>query len=287
MYFYNTANFVGKKIVFFDIDGTVWDWNRNIPKSTIEAIGKLRQNGHLAFICSGRAKSHIIDPHLFAIGFDGVIAACGSYIELGGETIYNNLIPNDVVKLTVETILQCNLPSVLEGPRKNWLSETGFETDDFVIAMRKEMGPNAVPFNSYTEDIRINKFSSDVLRKSDYARVKETLSQYYYFIEHGLTADFKGLPGEEPEAVVAVIEAVPHGITKGTGIVRTLEYLGIDVANSYGIGDSANDIDMFNAVGHSICMGDGAEVAKSSVDYVTTGLWDDGIQNALKHFGLI
>ena len=58
-----------RKAVFFDIDGTLWDFYNQIPESTVSAIRTLRKNGHYAFICSGRARAYIQHPDLFAIGF--------------------------------------------------------------------------------------------------------------------------------------------------------------------------------------------------------------------------
>ena len=56
-----------KKIVFFDIDGTVWDWEGKIPQSAKDAVKKLVENGHIPIICSGRAKGHIRDKDLLKI----------------------------------------------------------------------------------------------------------------------------------------------------------------------------------------------------------------------------
>ena len=39
-----------KSAVFFDIDGTLWDYDKYIPESTKLAFKKLKENGHLAFI---------------------------------------------------------------------------------------------------------------------------------------------------------------------------------------------------------------------------------------------
>ena len=75
------------KAVFFDIDGTLWDFYNQIPVSTVTAIRELRKNGHYAFICSGRARAYIQHPDLFAIGFDGVVAGCGTHVELDGKRI--------------------------------------------------------------------------------------------------------------------------------------------------------------------------------------------------------
>ena len=50
------------KAVFFDIDGTLLDNHAVIPQSTKVAIKKLKENGYLSFICSGRTRSFIYEP---------------------------------------------------------------------------------------------------------------------------------------------------------------------------------------------------------------------------------
>lgn len=62
-----------KSAVFFDIDGTLWDYNNYIPDSCREGIKKLRENGHLAFICSGRSRAFIQNEDLLSLGFDGIV----------------------------------------------------------------------------------------------------------------------------------------------------------------------------------------------------------------------
>ena len=58
-----------RKLVFFDIDGTLVDGpTHQIPQSAVEAIRKLRENGHLAFINTGRTLVSI-EPRIREIGF--------------------------------------------------------------------------------------------------------------------------------------------------------------------------------------------------------------------------
>ena len=77
-----------RKALFFDIDGTLWDWNNKIPESTVQALYRLRKNGHLTFLCSGRSRAYIQNPRLFEIGFDGVVSGCGTMIEYGDKTVF-------------------------------------------------------------------------------------------------------------------------------------------------------------------------------------------------------
>ncbi|WP_353935009.1 HAD hydrolase family protein [uncultured Holdemanella sp.] len=52
------------------------------------------------------------------------------------------------------------------------------------------------------------------------------------------------------------------------------------------IGDSLNDLDILQAAGLSICMGNGADECKKVADFTTKDISDDGLAYALKHFNL-
>ena len=45
---------MGRKIVFFDIDGTLLDEQKQLPLSTIEAVRRLKQSGVYVAIATGR-----------------------------------------------------------------------------------------------------------------------------------------------------------------------------------------------------------------------------------------
>ncbi len=53
-----------------------------------KAFEMLKNNGHLTFICSGRTLSYIQDERLLALGFDGIVAGCGTYVEKAGEVLF-------------------------------------------------------------------------------------------------------------------------------------------------------------------------------------------------------
>ena len=259
------------KLIFFDIDGTLWDDVMEIEDSTITTLKRLQENGHKIFLCSGRARGNIRSAKLLEIGFDGIIAACGNHVEMDGEILYENILDPDTTERAVAVLHRCHMPVVLEGPEYHWIDKTGFEDDPYVAYLFREMGKTAVHLESYTPDIRINKFSGDVLPHTDYERIRSELGSDFDFIEH---------EGN-------VVEAVPKGTSKATGIQWLCEYLGVDKADTYGVGDSANDLDMLQYVGHGIAMGNGMEVAKQAAEFVTTDIHEDGIKHAMEHYGLL
>ena len=80
-----------------------------------------------------------------------------------------------------------------------------------------------------------------------------------------------------------VLELTPHGVDKGTGLLRALDALGIGRADSVAFGDSANDLAMFREAGMGIAMGNASGPLREKAHYVTTDLHDDGIWNAWQY----
>ena len=81
---------MNKKIIFFDVDGTLVDVRparEYVPESTIKAVRETRKKGNLCFLCTGRSLAEIY-PHILDIGFDGIIGAGGGFVTIGDEMLY-------------------------------------------------------------------------------------------------------------------------------------------------------------------------------------------------------
>ena len=93
-----------KKIVFFDIDGTLYDLANGIPvpESTRAAISGMQKNGHLAVLCTGRTISEL-EPELCEIRFDGIISGCGTYIEYREKELFYETVDNEIFRRVVES----------------------------------------------------------------------------------------------------------------------------------------------------------------------------------------
>ena len=78
---------MNKKIIFFDVDGTLVDVRparEYVPESTIKAVRETRKKGNLCFLCTGRSLAEIY-PHILDVGFDGIIGAGGGFVTIGDE----------------------------------------------------------------------------------------------------------------------------------------------------------------------------------------------------------
>ena len=77
------------------------------------------------------------------------------------------------------------------------------------------------------------------------------------------------------------------GSSKAGGMLELLKALDIPQSETLAIGDSTNDLPMFQTAAHSVSMGSGMEEAKQAAEYVTAPLLEDGVEKAMEHYGLI
>ena len=255
--------------IFFDIDGTLWDRQNVIPESTKEAIAKLRENGHLTFLCSGRSRSMIKGEELLGMGFDGILAGCGTYVEYKEEVKLDVELDPQVLRKAIYLLQEYKMPILIETTHEVFMDDEIVKTH-YGSYLKKLLEEIAYPLDGNDDIWRGSKIST-LIGDADYHQVIRILGDDFEFLDHA---------GH-------VMEMVPKGYSKASGIKFVCEMLGIDQADTYAFGDGINDCEMLKYAAHGVAMGNGTDVAKAAADYVTTDIHEDGIYNALKHYGLI
>ena len=104
-----------KKIVFFDLDGTIYEIGKGTPDSSREALHRLRENGHCVILCTGRPVASLF-PEMLELEHDGIIAGAGTYAEYGGKILRNELLPNSLLLNMIPRLEKAGCCVVLEGP---------------------------------------------------------------------------------------------------------------------------------------------------------------------------
>lgn len=262
-----------KKIIFFDIDGTLlYEGEYSIPNSAIDAIHSAQANGHLCFINTGRPMC-TIDSKILDIGFDGYICGCGTYVQYKDEIIYHASLENNVMKEIIELSNQCHMESVFEGYQASYFPEYmeyEFVRDCFNYHL-EEGFPSYIYKNNesfiFEKIATFVRESSDLNRFLDYFKKDES----YDVIDRGN----------------GFFEIVPMYCTKASGIQRLIDHLNYSIDQTISIGDSTNDLSMLTYTKESIAMGNADQVLFDKVTYITTAVDNDGIYNALKHFNII
>lgn len=258
------------KLLFFDIDGTLWDKENVIPDSTREAVKKLKEKGHKVFLCSGRTRAFIPEGELTEMGFDGKLCGCGTHFEYQCRDELYKTLDNELVARTVKRFYELGMAAVLEGKNNLYLDKEDMEKDSYGRFLIETMGDIIEPIRGNERNWEVSKYSV-LIGGCDYQKILEEFKDDYEFLVHG----------------DIVMEMVPKGFSKASGIKYVCDMLGASREDSFSFGDSANDIDMLKYAGVGIAMGNGTPEAKAAADYVTDDIHSDGIYNACRHFGLI
>lgn len=111
------------------------------------------------------------------------------------------------------------------------------------------------------------------------------LSKVIVLTEHPIERELR-LEFESSLQVVrthpALFEILPAGVSKGSGILRLCDELGIDPKTVLAIGDQENDISTFENVGYSVAMGDAPTAVKEAATWVTEDFLNDGCSLVLE-----
>jgi Cof subfamily protein (haloacid dehalogenase superfamily) len=262
-----------KKIVFFDIDGTIFDYENGITQDTKRAIEQLIENGHYVCLCTGRRRVRIYDEVFLGFGIQGVIGAGGAYIEWDGKVLLNHIVPEEVVDGAVDILRETGFAPVMEGPGNLYydLDEYTSEINFHQWKLDEKDEKKRKPISGNQGKIQINKINGKNLAGYNLEEVIVRLSPWFHVIVH--------------EDIM--IEAVPKGYTKGTAVQFVTDMLEVDYKNTYGFGDSVTDIDLLRSVGHGVAMGDAQDELKEVAEMVTKNRLDGGIRHALNHYQLI
>lgn len=262
---------MSRKMIFFDIDGTiVAEGTHYLPESAVKAIRKARQNGHLVFINTGRTRFNI-DDFLEEIGFDGYVCGCGTAVYVGDKCILKKEMNHAKCREIMETMREYNVTAVYENENRVLFDE---ELPDHKVLhdLRARFGTKGfeIPKTLDDESIVFEKFVAWISMVSDEKNFRKYLQYDFDCIDRG----------------AGMYEVVPKGISKATGIQVLMDYYGISLQDCYAIGDSTNDLSMLEFVPNSIAMGNSMKEILPYCAYQTANLEDDGIEKALKHYGI-
>lgn len=268
---------MSKKIVFFDADGTVCDIKKGVPESAVKAIAALCENGHEAWLCTGRSRA-FVPWYLEQVPFTGMITACGATIEKQGQRLYNKEMPPEAAALSVEVLRKYGLVPVMEGADYMYYDKDEYnqEVNWYCDLITEALGEKWRPIRGNEHSMQINKISAKMRPGCDADRACGELGSYYDIIRH-----------ESNSFVGTTIEMVPKGFNKAVGIAAVCRIYGIPWEDTVVFGDSNNDLSMFEYAAVKVAMGNGSPKIKELADYVTTDMFHYGIRDGLRHLGLI
>lgn len=286
------------RIVFIDVDGTILEHGSVIAPSTITAIRAARANGHLVYLCTGRSDGDL-HPKVREIGFDGAITNGGAFATRGDELVLARPMPRADIEELIAYFDDHGIQFFLQSHEEIFASPGIFALMADFIRMRAERRTEDVKHLGLEEG---DDLLDAVLAEAD-ARYRDlgeadldAIAKAVFVSEdsdrvtraqHDLGERFHVIPGSMPLPGGSNGEIALRGTNKGSAIVEILTLLGRDASDAVGIGDSWNDVEMFEVCGTSFAMGNADPALQSRATYVTTSVLDDGVHNAFTRLALI
>lgn len=245
------------KIIFFDIDGTLVDMDtKQISKKTLYALHALQKKNIMLCLATGRGPIGV--PHFPHIKFDVNLTFNGSYCYSDTKCIHHHAIPKEDILQIVKNASNINRPVSIAT--KDGMYANGKDDDLVQYFAFSNLEVHVVEnFLDIIEEKEIYQMMLGC-RKDDYEAIMEN-------VNHAQIAAWWS----------RAIDIIPKNAGKGKGIEKVLEYYHLDASQALAFGDGNNDIEMLQAVGCGVAMGNASNELKSIADEVCKSVKDEGI----------
>lgn len=257
-----------KKMIFFDIDGTLLNDEKKVLPNTKKALKQLKENGHEVVIATGRnlALAQIVIDELEFTNYILCNGAAGYYHN---ELVFENKLDLKEFERLLQVADAQEHAIVYESV--DALKRRHTENDIRMMTAMKSVGSSVPPLDA------------------DYY-LHHPLYQGLIFYPDAEKAAYEN--GQFPKFKFVRwhntgVDIVPHDGSKARTVLKFAENQGFKVEDTIAFGDGLNDLEMLTEVGMGVAMGNALETIKLKADKVTENCNEDGIYLALKDLHLI
>ena len=260
------------KHIFLDIDGTIVDHSQHcIHPNTLKTIRALAKDNDIWF-CTGRVyQSAQLD---LGLDFNNYICSLGAMIYQNEELIYHRPYKYEEMRELMDEINALGLDVTYE------CADNAYCHRSFIERMRQRPVQAFETNSDYWKGKEeyngeyIYKMMVEAKHKEDFIEFIELFKDRYEFCR-------------STNKALYLTEVSPKNISKGSAIKKLAEMGIIDIDNTICVGDSPNDVSMFEVCAYSIAMGQGYDFVKEKATYVTDDISDDGFYKAFKAIKMV
>ncbi|MEV2192114.1 HAD family hydrolase [Streptomyces phaeochromogenes] len=256
------------KLVATDLDGTLLRSDDTVSERTREALAAATAAGSAHLVVTGRAvpwTRHILDE----LGYEG-LAVCGQGAQLYDAGAHR-LLTSVTLDRQVAGLALAKIEAEV-GPLALAASRDGIDGDVLIGPGYRVLGQlKAVPFTDVAEVWA--------------APLTKMYIQHPELTDDELAAAARAAAGGLVSVVMAgegIVEILPLGLSKATGLSLAARRLGVKAADTIAFGDMPNDIPMFAWSAHGVAMANAHEELKAVADEMTLSNEDDGIAVVLE-----
>ena len=265
------------RVLAADLDGTLVTDDKRVTERTKTAVKAMTEKGGIMVLSSGRP-SHGIWPVAKELSLDRE----GGYILAynGGELVDCR---DGSIKFSV-SLPKERIPQIIGLSRQY---ETAILTYEGPYIITESSEDPYVLGEAKNVRMEIRQID-DLISYLEFPVVKlmmvgpgEKIAEMEPIVREALGEEFSVFRSEAYH-----LEILPAGIDKGSGLVKTLEYLNIPAGAAIACGDYDNDIPMVKEAGLGVSMENGCPRIRECADYITASNEEDGVARVIEKFML-
>ena len=259
-----------------DMDLTIIMPDQTIPAGNLEACMALKDNGVALTIATGRS-SFLVDKYAELLGIDVPLITGNGGALWDSSTrshIFSADFPNDklmeLLKLFLDRDVDCTLYStegvfLCPASSRQW----------FCDAYNKDL----------PDDLKAPVYHIDK------SFLNSDIPEFNKFLLINVCDEIAEELKSDPDLYVVssgptFYDVMPAGVSKGTGLLKLADTLGIPAENTFAIGDSENDLSMIQDAKYGIAMaGSDPELLKAA-SYITSTCAESGFAKAVYDYVL-
>ncbi|KAI5669171.1 hypothetical protein M9H77_19024 [Catharanthus roseus] len=268
--------------IFCDMDGTLLNSKSRITESTAKALKEAASRGVKVVIATGKTRPAAINllKTVDLAGKDGIVSELSPGVFVQGLLVYGrqgreifrrNLDPSVCKeaflysykhKIPLIAFSEDRCLTLFEHPRVDSLHTIYYEPKAEIIPSVEQLLAGA----------EIQK----VIFLDTADGVATTLRPYW---EEAI-----GNRATVVQAVADMLEIVPPGTSKGSGVKLLLDHLGVSPKEVMAIGDGENDVEMLELASLGVALSNGSEKAKAVADVIGMSNDEDGAADAIYRY---
>ncbi len=281
------------KLLALDLDGTLLDSRGQIPESNRAAIRSAEGAGVLVTIATGRrfrdARPVGLELELNA----PLVTHNGALLKYAGslETVAASLLDRETTREIVRVGKQYGGDALVSADPQGQGSLLYDRVSDVNIPLQRYLswatrlhGDNAESAVAHVSDLRDALSDHQVIHIS-FSGTCDAMGRMVDFLDNELADSVTILPTIYPRLDFTLIDILPPGTTKGTGLETLARSLAISRDEIMVVGDNFNDLGMLEFAGTPVVMGNAdASLLERPEFYKTVSNDESGVARALDRF---
>ncbi|XP_042001165.1 endoribonuclease YBEY, chloroplastic-like isoform X1 [Salvia splendens] len=268
--------------IFCDMDGTLLNSKSQISSSTAEALKEASSRGVKVVIATGKTRPSVMSIFKKAdlAGKDGIISELSPGVFVQGLLVYGrrgreifrkNLEPT-VCREALLYSLEHKIP-IIAFTEDRCLTLFEHQLVDSLHTVYHEPKAEIIPS---VEQLMAGVEIQKLLFLDTAEGVAGTIRPYW--------AEATGDRASVVQAQPDMLEIVPLGTSKGSGVKILLDHLGATPDEVMAIGDGENDVEMLQLASLGVALSNGSEKAKAVANVIGISNDEDGAADAIYRY---